>query len=168
VGTRRATALPIDEDLAFVRRSWRLQRAGWVAMGTILVLAVAGVLGSGPLSRRSVTLPGLLRVDYHRFARYEAPQTLTVRLEPAAAGPEARLWVDRRYLEDVRLESVTPPPSRVEAAADRLVFVFPLRRAGEPATISFALQAARIGTTAGRVGLDGAEGVATFRQLVYP
>lgn len=165
----RVDGLEIDQDVAFAQRSWRVQRAGWVGLGVVLVLALAGLLGGGPLSRREARLPGLLRVEYQRFARYEAPQTLTVRLEPAATrGPEVRLWVDRRYLDDAQVATITPPPSRVEAAGDRLVHVFPVARPGDPLTIRFALQSEQIGPIAGRVGLEGAAAVAPFRQFVYP
>jgi hypothetical protein len=161
--------LEIDQDLAFLRRSWRVQRAGWLGMVAVLVLALAGLLGSGPLSRQEVSLPGLLRVEYQRFARYEAPQTLTVRLEPAATRTgEVRLWVDRRYLDESKVETIMPPPSRVEAATDRLVYVFRMSRPGEPATIVLELQSRQIGPISGRIGLEGAEAVAPFRQLVYP
>jgi hypothetical protein len=169
VSTRRAHDLEIDQDLTYLRRSWRVQRAGWLAMAVVLALALAGLLGSGPLSRREVGVPGLLQVEYERFARYEAPQTLTVRVDPAATHTgEIRLWVDRRYLEHARIETITPEPSRVESAADRLVYVFAMNRPGEPATIAFGLQAERIGRISGRVGLEDAEAAAPFRQLVYP
>ena len=161
--------LEIDQDLAFAQWSWSVQRAGWLGMAVVLVLALAGLLGSGPLSRSEVSLPGLLRIEYQRFARYQAAQTLTAHLEPAATrGGEVRLWVDRGYLAHARVETITPPPARVEAAGDRLVYVFSMSRPGEPVTIVFALQSEHIGPTSGRVGLDGAEGFAPFRQLVYP
>lgn len=169
VSTRRADDLEIDQDLAYLHRSWRVQRVGWLGMAVVLALALAGLLGSGPLSWQEVTVPGFLRVEYQRFARYQAPQTLTVRVDPAAThAGEVRLWVDRRYLEHARIETITPEPSRVETAADRLVYVFAMNRTGEPATVAFDLQAERIGTIAGRVGLDGTEAAAPFRQLVYP
>jgi hypothetical protein len=166
---RREHDLEIEQDVAFLRRSWRVQRAGWLGMGAVLVLALAGLFGSGPLSRQDVTLPGLLRVEYQRFARYDAPQTLAVRLEPAATSTaDVRVWLDRRYLDESRVETITPPPSRVEAAGDRLVYVFALTRPGEPATVVFELQARRFGPMAGRVGLDGVQAFAPFRQFVYP
>jgi len=169
VATRRAHGLEIDQDLAFARRSWTVQRAGWLAMGIVLVLALAGLLGSGPLSRSEVSVPGLLRLEYQRFARYQASQTLSAHVAPAGAGAGGiRLWIDRRFLDDSRVDTITPPPARVEAGGDRLVYVFPTRRPGEPVTIVFALQAERIGPRVGRVGLDGNAGVARFRQFVYP
>jgi len=165
----RADGLEIDEDPAFTARAWRLQRASWIAMALVVTLALTGLLGSGPLSRSVVSLPGLLRVEYQRFARYEAAQTLTVRLEPGATrGAEAKLWIDRRYLNDTRVESVTPPPARVEATEDQLVYAFSISRPGRPITIVVALQSEQIGPITGRIGLEGAAEHVTFRQLVYP
>jgi len=169
VAIPREHDLEIEQDPGFLRRSWRVQRAGWIGMGAMLVLALAGLLGSGPLSRRDVTIPGFLRVEYQRFARYDAPQTLTVRLEPAATNAAyVRVWLDRRYLDGSKVETISPPPIRVEDAGDRLVYVFALARPGTPATVVFALQARQIGSMSGRVGLDGGQAFAPFRQFVYP
>ena len=164
-----AGGLEIDDDPAFAERSWRWQRVGWVVVLAVLIAALAGLLGAGPLGHRNARVPGQLRVEYQRFARYEAPQTLTVRIEPAATrADEVRLWLDRHYLEGTRLEAVTPSPIRVEAAADRLVYVFALSQPGEPATIVFRMQSEQIGRIAGRLGLVGGEGAVAFSQLVYP
>ena len=169
VALARDQDLEIEQDLRFLRRSRQVQRAGWLGMGAVLVLALAGILGSGPLSRQEAALPGLLRLDYQRFARYDAPHRLTVHLEPAAtSAADVRVWFDRRYLEGSRVETVTPPPSRVEGAGDRLVYVFALARPREPARIVFDLQARQIGAVSGRVGLDGVEAFAPFGQFIYP
>jgi hypothetical protein len=169
VAIRRVDDLEIDQDLTFVRRSWAVQRVGWVGIGIVLAVALAGGFGSGPLSRQRAVVPGLLEVDYPRFVRYEAPQTLTVRLAgPALGGPEARVWIDRRYLDDARIESVTPPPLRVETGTDRLVYVFSLLGGAEPVTISIVLQPQHIGATAGRIGVAGDERFVPIRQFAYP
>jgi hypothetical protein len=161
--------LEIDQDLEFQRRSWAVQRVGWGVMALCLILALAGILGSGPLSRQDVALPGLLRVEYQRFTRYQTPETLTVRLEPPATrAAEVRLWLDREHFESAKIETITPPPVRVESAGDRLVYVFPMSRPGEPATITFMMQSERLGPTAGRIGLAGVGAFAPFRQFVYP
>jgi hypothetical protein len=169
VGIRPADSLEIDEDPAFAERSGMVQRVGWIAVAAVLVGALAGLLGPGPLGRHVVSLPGLLRVEYERFARYEATQALTVRLEAGATRtPEVRLWLDRPYVEGTRLENIIPTPVRVEAATDHLVYVFRLSQPGDPVTITFRMQSEQIGSTMGRIGLVGAEGGAVFRQFVYP
>jgi hypothetical protein len=107
-------------------------------------------------------------VDYERFARYEKPQELRVRLAGGVAeGGEVRVILDRRYAEGVQVEYATPPPERVETAGDDLVYVFRAADAGRPATLVFQCTPQRFGRLRGRVALPAGEAL-TFTQLVYP
>jgi len=167
----RAPDLQLEEDPAFQRRSWRVERIGTWAFVAILAAAAAGLLGSGPLSHGTATVPGTLRVEFQRFAQYQSPDTLLIHVEPGVApGRELRLWFDRRYLEGARLETMVPPPVRVETAADRLTFVFALTEPGVPFTASVGLQPQRVGLIHARLGLEPADGGSrlAFRQVVYP
>ena len=167
----RPRDLELRDDEAFQLREARWQRAGIAALVAFLAAAVVGLLGSGPLSRGVAAVPGHLRVEYQRLARYETPDSLTVRLPPAEiAQREARVWVDRRYLEDVRVEGVIPPPHRVEATGRGSVYVFTVA-AGHPLVVTFQMQPERLGVLRGAVGVDGADGEGpsvAFRQLVWP
>jgi hypothetical protein len=169
VAIRRVRDLEIDEDLAFERRSHRVERIGtWVMVG-VLAAAGLGLLGSGPLSLATARA-GDTTLDYQRFSRYESSEALVLRVPPAVPpAREVRVWVDRTYLEGSRLETVLPPPVRVEAAADRLVFVLAVADPAGPLTVRFTLQPERLGVVRGRIGVDAPAGPAlTFRQLVFP
>jgi hypothetical protein len=172
VDVSRAPGLQIDEDHAFQRRSWRVERAGTWLFIALLGAAAAGLLGgSGPLSHGAAALPGTLRVEFQRFSQYQSPDTLLIHVEPGATpGRELRLWLDRAYLEGVRLETIVPAPIRVETAADRLTFVFALSEPGVPLTVNVGLQPQRFGVMRARLGLEPADDGPrlTFRQLVYP
>lgn len=162
--------LQIEEDIDFQRRWWRVQRVGWVVIALMLLTALLGFLGSGPLSKGTALVPGIMRVEYQRFTRYQTPETLTVHLEAAAiAGPVVRIGIDRRYLDRSRLESVVPPPRRVHAAADRLIYEFDVAEPGRPLMIAFGLQPQRVGLGGGRVSLERSNPeAAAFRQVVHP
>lgn len=155
----------LEEDLRFQRRSWRVERAGTWLLVLVLAAAAAGLLGSGPLSR-GVASGGGLHVEFQRFAQYQTPERLVVRVEPAGAA-EVRLWVDRAYLERVRVEAMLPPPVRVEGAADRVVFVF-AAASGAPFRVSFDTHPEALGFLHARLGLAGEPRTVAFRQLVYP
>lgn len=167
--TSRAGGLQIDEDPVFERRSGRVERIGTWLMVAVVVAAGLGLLGSGPLSGATTRAHGVV-LDYQRLARYESSQTLRLRLEAAAVrSPEVRVWLDRDYLEGVRLEVVLPPPIRVEAAPDRLIFVFAVAEPGRPLTVTLDLQPERLGRVRGRAGLeDRAAAAVTFQQFVFP
>jgi hypothetical protein len=118
-----------------------------------------------------VPRPRGLQLDEHldfvrRSWRVERAERLGIHAAPARAG-ELRLWLDRAYLEGVRIESMVPPPVRAEAAGDRVVFVFALADV-RPFALHVRLQPERIGLLHGRAGLDGVGEALTFRQLVYP
>ena len=46
----RVGDLQIHQDLCQERREWKIQRVGWLLMALMLVAALAGLLGPGPLS----------------------------------------------------------------------------------------------------------------------
>ena len=168
----RIDGLDVDQDLDFQRRSWVVQRVGWVLMTLFVLAAAIGLLGSGPLSHARAEAPGAMSVDYQRFARLETSETLTVRLEPAAiVGSSIRLSLDRRFLDSARMASVLPPPTRVESATGRLIYVFAVAEPSAPMVVSFHFEPQEIGRHRGIVGLESATPATrsiAFHRLVYP
>ncbi len=63
---------------AFERRSWGLQRATWLVMLLIVVVASIGGLGNGHLSHASTITP-LVGVRYDRILRSDSPSTIALR-----------------------------------------------------------------------------------------
>lgn len=169
---RVAGDLQIEQDMAFQRRDWRVQRIGWAVMVLVVAASTAGLLGSGPLSRGRTEVPGVVSVDYQRFSRFQAPEELRVQVAPAAtAAPEVRLAVDRRFLDGAEIRSILPRPDRVESAGGDVTFVFPLARPGEGLDVVFNLRSEHLGLARGRVGVvraDGPPATVEFRQVVYP
>lgn len=166
---QRVGELEISQDLAFQRRSWAVQRAGWAGMVLLLLAALLGLLGPGPLARAAAgDRAGVLWVEYHRFERYKASATLRVHLG-ARPWPEgkARVQVSRKYLEGLQVEQVTPQPEGVEAGADSLTYIFRVSDPNRPTAITFSLKPEQIGWHEGRVRLDGGPAL-DFRQVVYP
>jgi len=165
----RVGGLEIDQDLEFQRKAWVAQRVGWVLMGLFVLAAAVGVLGSGPLSRARAVVPGVMTLEYERFARFETSETLTVRLESAAtAGDVVRLSLDRDFLDSAKIETVLPPPVRVESAAGRLIYVFALAQPRVPLVVTFSFEPQTIGVQEGVVRLESSDARIAFRQLVYP
>jgi hypothetical protein len=166
--TTSARGLEIDQDEAFERRSYTVQRAGWILLAVLVVAAAAGLLGSGPLARATMASPGAFTVEYERLTRYQSSQMLHLYLEPGVTSArEVRVWIDRQFLDSSKIESVVPQPLRVEGAADRLYYVFQMGKPGERLFVAFTLQAEQIGRVKGRLGVGDTHEVA-FTQLVYP
>lgn len=164
----RARDFEVDQDEVFERRSFTVQRAGWVLMAVIVAAAAAGLLGSGPLARATAAAPGAFTIEYDRLTRYQSDQTLHIYLDPAVTRDrEARVWIDREFLDSSKIQSVVPTPLRVEGEAQRLSYVFHMAKPGDRLFISFNIQAEQVGLVEGRIGVPDGHAVA-FKQLVYP
>jgi hypothetical protein len=160
----------IDEDMAFQRKQWVAERIGWACMALVLLAALAGLLGPGPLSKAVAGNPGgPISVHYDRFPRHSAMGKIKVILGPGAAKKsEARVWVSRTLLDAHRIHEVVPEPERVEAGGDdRYTYVFHVDDAAPETTLIFQLEPESFGRCDGRIGLDGGPEVA-LRQFVYP
>ena len=161
--------LEIPEDLPFQRREWVAERVAWAVMALLIAAALLGFFGTGPLSRTTAgDEAGPLWLDYERFARLLAPAPLRVHVgQGAARDGIVRVWIDRRYLDSVELQQVTPQPDSTELEAERLIFSFRQADGEGAAVITFNMRPSRFGSLPGRVGL--VEGPALqFQQFVYP
>lgn len=166
----RVGSLEIDHDMKFHQRSWRLQRVAWVIMALLLLAALLGLFGSGPLSRATlVDESGTISLNYERFARREAPTALRVHLAANAVDDdEIRLWISRDYIDEVEIERITPQPSATEVGVDRLIYTFQAVESGQPVTIILHLKAAHTGSLPGQLGLSERKSFLSFKHFVYP
>ena len=164
----RVGSLELGQDLRFQQRSWQVQRAGWACFALVILAALAGLFGHGPLSRAAAASPdGSLAVEYHRFVRMQSPTELRVRFDAAAVTDgEVRIWLDRGYVERIRLQPVVPQPQQVEIGADRLTYVFSAAKLEARGAVTFHLQFQSFGRAHARIGHRTAQ--VAFGQLVYP
>jgi hypothetical protein len=160
-------SIEIDQDLDHARALWRVQRVGWIVIALIIIAGAAGAFGDGPLAHASVSSSGLV-VRYDRLARHGAPTTIDVEVPPAMRrGDTLRFWIDRRYADGVKIESVTPEPARSETQSDSLWFTVMAPQSTSPARVNIVLRPQDFGSRSGRLGVHGFGSVA-FRQFVYP
>lgn len=152
----RPHSLQLDEEMDFLRAAWRWQRVGWIAMALLVLSALAGLLGQGPLAHHEAAV-GALQVRYERIAREAALTTLHVEIDSAAIRDgTVELSLDRRYLGRVQIERVSPQPRSVVAGVDTLRFRFDAMREHGPVAVRFDLVPRRAGPqTAGLRLADG-------------
>jgi len=168
-GLHSVDGLDIDEDLALQRKEWRVSRVAWCGFSLLLAGGLAGLFGSGPLSHAEVSAPGLT-LDYERFNRRSCPGVLRFQLTDVAAAEEASVWIERAYLQHLRLGPITPEPASVRSEDDRIVYQFrpgpSAERSGE-LSVEFRFEHLHAGRIVGHAGRVGAESLA-FAHLVYP
>lgn len=149
-------------------RAWRIERGGWVLMVLIMLAATLGVFAEGPLSwstmRQSST--GVV-VDYERLVRRGGPTglSITVPAEHAGGGTIA-LWIDENYLNDVRIDNISPTPDSVTAEGGGLLYEFAVGSTTN-LNVSISLQPDAIGWRTIRLGLPDHPTLEAW-QFMYP
>lgn len=161
--------LDVKQDVEFQQTEWRVERIGWAIMAALLVLALLGVFGrNGPLSRTVVEgAAGPGQLTYERFVRRSAPSTIELQIAPTAAGTDLTVWVDRRFVEQVDLERVTPQPAQTITDGDRLMWTFEVNNPDEVLTVKIDFEPRSMGTLSGRLGTEDGE-VFDFSMFAYP
>jgi hypothetical protein len=165
---RRVGSLEIDQDLDFQRREWRVQRVLWVGAALLLVLAVLGLFGTGPISSTTATSgDGTVAVDYHRFVRHDGRASLRFHVSgDQASNQQIALWISQGYIDNMQIEDITPQPTEVRSAGDRTIFVFAVDQPGDPLNATFSLRPSHIGRISGEAGAGDAR--LDIDQLSYP
>lgn len=166
---KRVGDLEIGQDLRHHALEMKIERGGWIVMALILVAALVGLLGPGPLSSATAGEKGSpLAVEYNRFERYQSPNQMRVHIGAGASRDgKARLWVNREFIENIQLRNIDPEPESIEATADRFVYLFNLPDANSPSAVSFHFEPNKFWQMPVRVGLEGGAEV-SFSQFYYP
>ena len=166
---KRVGDLEIPQDLEFQRDAWRVQRIGWAAMTLIILGALFGLFGIGPLSDAEAASPGGdLLVDYQRFDRFNAQSDIRFFLNPdQLKDGKALLWIDRDYVDSQVVTSVHPQPDNVTALGDGYLYEFPVEAPGQTYLVTFNIRAENLGLLHGSARLgDGS--IVRFQQFIYP
>lgn len=74
----RKGGLEVSQDLNFQRREWVVQRVGWVVMAVLLVAALLGLFGPGPLSKSIAgSASGPVRAEYYLAVNHCGNDTIS-------------------------------------------------------------------------------------------
>jgi hypothetical protein len=159
--------LAIERHLAFQHRQWMAERIGWTVMALLLMAAMAGAFGHGPLSKAEETSPdGSLRLEYERMARFRAPAELRVRLRPLPSAGDVSLSIPVSYLDGVSIEEVRPEPAAVHLQGETMVYRFSVAPGTQNMEVLFRFKMETAGRLAGSVAVEGAS--LPFSQFVFP
>src|SRR5688572_32122600 len=122
----RVGTFELGQDLPFERRTWTVQRIGWMAMALVVAAALAGVFGNGLLSHAMLTSPEqLFKLEYERFLRFQARAELRLAIaQPAIDQGQARILISQEYLRNMRLQTIVPQPTRIETTDAGVVYSF--------------------------------------------
>lgn len=160
--------LEIDQDLQFQRRMWRIERVGWGAMAIILICAVMGLFGNGPLSRTTTQTGELFAVEYQRFGRYQAPMEMRLHLLAGFTKDDSLFFqLDRTFLSHVQIARITPQPALEQPTSDGIRFIYPVRVQDGSILVTISYQPEQIGMLKATLRADDTSPL-SIRQFIYP
>jgi len=158
--------LEINEDLGSQSHEWIFERIGWMFMGVIIILALLGLLGPGPLSNRAEKFQQV-SVHYNRFVRHEAPAKLEFILTPAQPGEAISIWLSSDFIKGIELQSIDPEPARVINEGSRYVYVFQRGGSSSSFPLVFRYEPAEFGKLPLQFGMPGSPEY-SLTQYAYP
>jgi hypothetical protein len=165
----RIGELDVGQDLEFEKRWWKIERTGWAVIALVLLAALLGFLGPGPLTKKTAGMRnGPLWLEYYRFQRYQAPVELRVNVGAGAAKDNhLGLWINQQYIEAIQIHHVDPEPESVELAGQRFVYTFKAAELSAAGKIVFHFKPTTFGKTSVQIGLVNG-GEIGFTQFFYP
>jgi hypothetical protein len=164
---RERPDLELDFDDAFQRREHRVQRAGWAVIALVLVAALAGATGDGPLANARLERGGV-EVVWARIVRAKARTEVRVEAQ-AALARDGYLTVrlGKSWIEAVEIEEVRPEPARVSAVDDFVEYRFAVAPAATTTTATFIVRPETIGRSELVIAAADAP-TFSVRQFVLP
>lgn len=152
-----------EPDVVFLRRWSVVQRIGRIVFGLVLVAALLGVFGTGPLAHATASAPGgAFRVDYDRFLR--STQSSALQVSPSSTGSGGGdIELASSYVDDVEVSDVSPQPDSETARGDRLVLSYQSRM---PTQVQIGVFPRTMGVHRAQIWVRGK--AVSFRQVVYP
>lgn len=155
---------PVKEDMGFQKRSWLVERLGWLLLVAITTAGLTGVLGNGPASWTRASA-GPLTVSYERFQRATRTSGFVFDLAPVS-GNERTLHLATAFQRDFEFTSIQPAPLRSRAGPDGIDLTF-AATPGAPGRIVIWAHSRRYGLS--RVDAGTGQGApASFWVFVYP
>jgi hypothetical protein len=149
-------------------REWFVQRIGWVVWSGVILAALAGLLGPGPLSNTIATSPdGTVEILFNKFLHYHSPETLEVTLRPEGHAEGAKLFLSRSLLDNLEIRRTEPEPVEAILADDGVFYRFLTHSAADSVQVVFHVEYQKFGSISGEISL-AEHPAAVMKQFVFP
>jgi len=157
----------LEQDSAFHRWVWRLERIAWGFMLLIVVAALLGLFGRGLLSHGHLhAADGSLDLRYDRFVQVSSETVIDISI-PARESRLCSLWINRSYFDRVEIKQMIPNPRALELSGDGWLYTFGPGPAGKALPVRLLIVPRQAGGMEGCVNTGGRTTLC-FQQFVYP
>ena len=148
-------------------KGWnRLQVAIEIATTAIVVAALLGLLGTGPLSRTSTGVAGRpIDIVYDRILRRTLASDMVIDLREATGRSKAEIEMPTALLDVMDIVTTSPRASSMRSEADGIVYAFDLG-AAETGRITISMKPKAFGLVTSDFVVGGTR--IALRQLILP
>jgi hypothetical protein len=126
VSEAQERAIEVHDDPDLSHRTWSVQAVGRWLLALVIVAALAGMVGHGPLSWTSARADdGRLTIEYERFGRRGGSQDVTIEVAGALATEgQWTVVLSGALATKHELTTITPEPASMRAVADGVELTF--------------------------------------------
>ena len=158
----------VGYDERFERRWVWAERGGRLVMLLFVAAGLAGLLGRGPFSHRSSTVPGAaLAVDYEPVTRVQTDTQITLHIRNDTILPTVQVFVSTQLVEPMGLQRILPQPSAEQARGDGMNLTFAMPPGTQDGHVRLIVQPAGVGQVRQTAQLAGHPAV-HWTQLALP
>jgi hypothetical protein len=160
--------LEVGFDEKFEQRWLWGQRVGRVVMVVFTLAGLAGVLGRGPYSHRSLeSASSGLKVDFEPIARSQTGTQVTLHLSNPTLSPTEDIFLSDNAVEPMGLTQIIPAPELIATVANGLLLTVAVPPGTQDAKLRLMLMPVGIGQNELVARLNGGSPL-HWQQLVLP
>lgn len=155
---------PVDEHFRFQRRTWIVERVGWVVLIAISLVALTGLFGTGGPLESGLVTGKTLSIDYQRFERRTRLARFIFRFSGGSA--EHTLHLNDAFRNTYEITDIQPRPAGGAAEAHGYDLTFS-SKASSPGAVTVWAKPHRMGV----IHIAASSGDAPpldFTVLFYP
>ncbi len=153
-------SLELEESFDLHKKSWIIQRIGWLLMLVFVICAASGLFGDGPASNE-IKVSGANSVEFQKYGRYDANMEIRVHLN--SMGDIAQLSIPQHYFQNMELEKMVPEAELQQVMNGNNVYSF---SADKPFEVTLYVKPKKIGSIEAWVGLNNT--AAQLTHYIYP
>ena len=150
--------LELEQDNDFQEKNWKAERVAWIIMTLIIIAALSGILGIGPLSKRTLgSAEEGFKVEFHSLLRYRKEVPMRITIKPNIYSTDYRIRINKTFLKGMTTEKIVPEPEITYIGKDDYIYSFRLVDATAETTIAFYMKPETTGNKKLIIGEENGE-----------
>jgi hypothetical protein len=165
----KVASVEVGFDRQFIEKWLDRQTYVWYAIIAFLAVSLSGLLGRGPLAKRTVSAgPGQFQVTYEQFPHYKTPSTIELGLpQSALQSGHILIRLEGAVTNKAAFQSIIPQPVSANPLPHGIIADIPITAASSGARIMIFQQPSAVGLLTNRITLEGGPSL-EFWQFALP